>query len=181
MRGDDAAQPLQTTFVEDVEAIAAQKREIAPAGQLVPEPLELDGGFAFATLPEDVHHLAEGAGVSVRPPVFSLVEQRAHDRLESSSDGPAGLHEAGKCLFGVRRQKRIGGVAETGDDRGDVFRSRNHDSGVAALEAGGEVGGDGVGELTEVRVQLHSMVRAIRSPQEIGPGHVARLSAVSGE
>jgi hypothetical protein len=52
-------------LVETAHRIAAEKRELIRRGELIPEHLEADRGFALALLPQHINHLAVGANHAV--------------------------------------------------------------------------------------------------------------------
>src|SRR5581483_9905349 len=153
--------------VEDVQVVAAQKREPAAFGELVPEFFERDRAGLVSLSPEQVDHLAEGAGRLVWEAGCYAVDHSPDDALEALRGGRLAVHERLKGVLGITANKkavRLELVDDPAVRRDLCYESLPVRGGrellrrLAAAKAGVQIPADRISELAEVVVDLDRVI-----------------------
>src|SRR6266550_3392729 len=152
-------------LVMDVEHVAAEQRERILACELVPVLLEMNGGFFFTFVPQQIHHLVirPGRTAPERPYPF---EHRGHATAEIVPVRHVVLHELAQRQLGVMQLELTRLEEHTGielvftqprEEAISVGGGGDHDYAVAAPQARLQVQVDGVGEGLRVAMQLREV------------------------
>ena len=158
--------------IEDVEAIAAQERDLLSPGDVVPESLELVGDVRVAPTTEHIDHLAEHPRLHPRA-TLDAVEHVGDGALELPAVEPVRAddprqrllrirHDEEACALGVPKPPAAR-VEPLGEQAHVLGRGDEH-ARLVALEPRHEVRGDGVREVNGVLIDLHTVGVRCRRP-----------------